>query len=163
MRWLWIILVGVGLLALDVGVVCELRGLGGGPDLMLLFVIFLALYGPMDDAPISGWLLGLAKDSLSTGSFGLYAVLYMAIAFFLSRVRADIFLEYNISHAVNAAVSTLVVYLGACFWHWTQDLGFAGMAPVALGVSLWNAALAPPVFYVLFRFSRLLDVAARPG
>jgi rod shape-determining protein MreD len=163
MRWFWTIAIGVALLAFEIGFVSNFRQLGGGPDFVLLFVIFLALYGPMDDAPISGWILGLAKDSLSDGVFCLYAVLYMALGFFLSRIRADIFLEYNTSHVVNAAASTLLVYVGVSFWHWTESGGFFSMLPVAFTVSLWNAFLAPLAFWFFFKFSRFLDAARRPG
>ena len=162
-RWFWIIVLALALLAIEMTIVSRVRSFGGGPDLVLLFVIFLSLYGPMDDAPLSGWLLGLAKDSLTDGTFGLYAVLFMALGFFLSRIRADIFLEYNISHVANAAVSTLLIYVAVAVWHSTQGLPVLSMLPVVVGVSIWNALLAPGAFYVFFRFSRLLDAARRPG
>ena len=163
MRWFWTFIIGLLLLAVQMGVISKLAVPAGGPDLLLLFVIFLALYGPMDDAPISGWLLGLAKDSLSAGTFGLYAVLFMALAFVLSRIRADIFLEYNISHAFNAALSTFFVYLGAGVWHSLDGGGILAMMPVVVGVAVWNGVLAAPAFYVFFRFSRLVNAARRPG
>lgn len=163
MRWVWVFFIGLLLLAVEIAVISRMRGLGGGPDLVLLFVIFLALYCPMDDAPLSGWLLGLAKDSLSTGTFGLYAVTYMAVAFILSRMRADIFLEYNISHVANAAASTLFVYVVAAVWEATQGMSMGAMFPTVIGVTVWNAVIAPGVFFVLFRFSRFLDAVRRPG
>ncbi len=162
MRWVWIIVIGLGLLALEVGVVPHARGLGSGPDLMLLFAVFLSLYGPIEDAPISGWLLGMAKDSMSAGTFGLYAVLFMVLSFFLSRIRADIFLEYNKSHIVNAALATLVVYTGASLWSWAEGSSILAMIPAAAGVCIWNALLAPLVFRLFFRFSRPLEVLRRP-
>ena len=163
MRWFWIVVLGLAVLALEMSLVSKMRGLGGGPDLLLLFVIFLSLYCPMEDAALSGWLLGLAKDSLSDGTFGLYAVLYMGLGFFLSRIRADIFLEYNVSHVANAAVSTMLVYLCVAVWRSMQGLPMFSMLPTIIGISVWNAVLAPAVFFVFFRFSRLLDAARRPG
>ncbi|MCD6405110.1 MAG: rod shape-determining protein MreD [Planctomycetes bacterium] len=162
MRWVWIIVIGLVLLVLEVGAASQLRGLGSGPDLMLLFAVFLSLYGPIEDAPLSGWLLGMAKDSMSAGTFGLYAVLFMVLSFFLSRIRADIFLEYNKSHIVNAALATLLVYTGASLWNWTQGSGILAMVPAVVGVSIWNALLAPLLFGVFFRFSRPLEALRRP-
>lgn len=161
-RWLWICIIGSALLVLEVGVVSRLRGLGEGPDLMLLFVVFLSLYGPVEDAPLSGWLLGIAKDGLSVGPMGLYAVLFMGLAFFLSRIRADIFLEYNKSHIANAGLATLLTYSCAGLWHWLGGTGAVSIVPAIVGVSVWNACLAPLMFRLFFGCSRVLETARRP-
>ncbi len=162
MRWVWIAAAGFVLLALEVGVAAHLKGFGGGPDLALLFVVFLALYGPLEDAPISGWVIGISKDMLSGGQVGLYAVLFMGLSFFLSRIRADIFLEYNKSHIVNCGIATLAVYLGAGAWYWVEGASIVGTAPLVLGVSVWNAALAPAAFWAFFKLSRALGTSRRP-
>ena len=162
MRWFWILIVGLVLLVLEVSVVAALRRFGGGPDLVLLFVVFLALYAPLEDAPLSGWILGMGKDALSAGPLGLYAVLFMGIAFFLSRIRADIFTEYNSSHMVNAGISTLLVCIGAALWHSLEGVPLSGLAASAAGVAVWSALLAPVVFRGLFLLSRPLEAARRP-
>jgi rod shape-determining protein MreD len=161
-RWFWIVLAGFILLVLDVAAMPPLRLIGGGPDLALLLVIFLALYAPVDDATIAGWLIGLMKDSLSTGPFGVYTVTFMCVGFFLSRVRSDIFTESMPAHAANAGAATLAAYMCVCAWRWMDGSIFAAMAPTAVGVALWNAAFAPLVFGVLFRFGRRLGASRRP-
>ncbi len=161
MRWFWILLVALVLLAIDTAVVAQVREFAWGPDIVLLFAMFLALYGPVEDAPLSGWLLGMAKDSLSVGTMGLFAVLFMGLSFFLSRIRADIFLEYNKSHIVNAALSTLLVYTCAAVWQWLEGTSAAGLAAAVLGVTVWNAVLAPPVFWVLFKMAGPLETPRR--
>jgi rod shape-determining protein MreD len=160
-RWFWIFLVAFCLLVLDVGVSVRLRGLGGGPDLMLLLVLFLALYGPLEDAPLSGWLVGISKDAASAGTFGLFAVLYMGLAFFVSRIRADIFTEYNKAHIVNAFIATLVVYASGAAWQWSQGADLSAAGGTVLGIAVWNALLAPAVFWALFRLSRPLKTVRR--
>jgi len=162
-RWFWIVLTGYALLVLEVSVVPVFRQMGGGPDLMLLFVIFLSLYGHVDDAPIVGWFLGLAKDSLSTGPFGLYAVLFLAAAFILSRIRSDIYLESGKAHAANAGVATLFVYLANCFWRWSEGGDLGAMVPVAIGVAIWNAAVAPLAFGIFLRYGRRMGASRRLG
>lgn len=162
MRWFCFALTGLLLVVLEVSVVPILRPMGGGPDLTLIFVIFLALYGPVDDAAISGWVLGFMKDSLSTAPFGLYSVTFLCVGFFLSRVRSDIFTESMKAHAANAGIVTLVVYMCACAWRSLDGGQFASMVPVAVGVSLWNAAFAPLAFGVFFRYARLLEASRRP-
>lgn len=162
MRWFWICLIGFALLVIDVGAASHLRALAGGPDVVLLFAIFLALYGPVEDAPLSGWLLGITKDALSVGTFGLFAVLFMALCFFLSRIRADIFLEYNKSHIVNAGLATLACYLGAAVWHSIQGDPPGPVLASALMVAAWSALLAPVAFRLFFKCSRLLETARRP-
>lgn len=150
------------LLVIDVGAAAHVRAVAGGPDVVLLFAIFLALYGPVEDAPLSGWLLGIAKDALSAGTLGLFAVLFMALCFFLSRIRADIFIEYNKSHIVNAGLATLVCYCAAAAWHSIQGVPLGSALGSALMVAAWNALLAPLAFGLFFRFSRLLETARRP-
>lgn len=155
-------MIGFVLLVLEVGLVAHLRPLGGGPDLVFLFAVFLALYGPVEDAPLSGWFLGMGKDALSEGTFGLFAVLFMGITFFLSRIRGDIFLEYNKSHVVNAGLAAFVTYSAAGLWHCLEGADFPAMVVKELGVVVWTAALAPFAFRVFFRFSRLLETSRRP-
>ena len=145
------------------GVVSHLRDVWTGPDLLLVFAIFLSLYGPVEDAPISGWLLGFAKDLLSTGSLGLYAVLFLAVSFFLSRIKTDIFTETIRAHAINALLGTLAAYLAAAAWRWTQGYAFADMLPEVFSTAVWNAAVAPVAFYVFFKWSRRLRVSRRPA
>ncbi len=162
MRWVWIVVFGFALLAVEVGVISQLRPVAVGPDVVLLLAIFLAFYGPVEDAPLSGWLLGLGRDALSAGTMGLYAVLYMGLCFFLSRIRADIFLEYNKSHVVNAAFATFFCYLGSAAWHTLQGAPLGRAVLTALMVAGWNAALAPSAFWLFFNFSRPLETARRP-
>lgn len=163
MRWFWIAAVGFLLLVFDVGAVSHLRDAWTGPDLMLLFAIYLALYGPIEDAPLSGWMLGFAKDLLSTGTLGLYAVLFLTVSFFLSRVRTDIFTETIRARAINGGIGTLVVYLAAAGWRWTQGYAFADMLPEVFLTAAWNAALAPVVFHLFSKWWRRLKVPRRPA
>jgi len=160
-RWIWICALGFALLVVQVGAVVHLAPLGGGPDLVLLFVVFLALYGPVEDAPLSGWLLGAGRDALSGGAFGLFAVLFMALSFLLSRIRDDIFLEYNTSHVVNAALATLLVYLAAAGYHLLEGAAAGVVLPASLGVAAWNGALAVPAFWLFWRFARALRTPRR--
>ena len=159
MRWLWILLAGYLLLVLEVGLLQHLRGLGTGPDLVLLFVIFLSLYGPVEDAAISGWVLGASKDALSGGTFGLYAVIFMTLAFFLSRIRSEIFLEYNRSHIVNAAIATLLAYGAVLLWHLSGGSPFLPMVGGLVGTCIWNAVLGPVFFHIFLKFSGPLETA----
>lgn len=163
MRWFWTLLLGAALLVLDVSVGAQLRALWGGPDFLLIFVVFLSLYCPADDAPIAGWLLGLAKDCLSAGPFGLYAVLFLCLAFFVSRIRADIFTETGKAHMVNTGLATLMVYTGAVLWMWTIGGGGVSLFRAAMGRVAWNALLAPFMFRLFFRFSAGLGASRRPS
>jgi len=161
-RWFWIGVIGFFLLVIDVGVFSHIRAVAAGPDPVLLFAIFLAFWGPVEDAPVSAWLLGMGKDALSAGTMGLFAVLYMALCFFLSRVRADIFTEYNKSHMVNGGLATLFCYIAAACWHAIQGAPLGPALKAALMVAAWNALLAAPAFWLFFKFSRLLGTARRP-
>ena len=96
MRWLTFILLTCVLLTVQSVIVPRMTVLGAGPDLLLIFAIFLALFGRPREAILGAWLLGIAADLLSIERFGLMAIT-MALLGVLS-VVADFGISRGIIH-----------------------------------------------------------------
>ena len=56
------------------------------PDLLLLMALYAGLRAPRPDALRAAWVAGLLKDLLSAGPLGLYALLYLGVAFAVGRL-----------------------------------------------------------------------------
>ena len=125
------------------------------PDVFLLLVIFLCLDVDRHQAMFAAWITGLWRDVSSAGRLGFYAFLFMAAAFFVIKIRDEIFknkyftrmlLIFFVSMAVNcmAVVYTLLVF------NYRLSTGF--FLSVLL-LSLYNVVVTPVVLPIFSRLS----------
>jgi len=76
---LWIILTIVLFAILDLTALNHLKFLGAKPDIILIAVLFFALYGGLKTGAASGFVGGLARDIFTAGPFGIN-ILYFTLA-----------------------------------------------------------------------------------
>ncbi len=80
--------VGIVALILEVTALDAVAWRGGRPELLLLLACFAALYArEPSQGLLAAWILGVLKDSASTGLFGWHALLYLGVALAMSRLR----------------------------------------------------------------------------
>jgi rod shape-determining protein MreD len=83
-------LAGVGIVALvlEVTALDAVAWRGGRPELLLLLACFAALYSrEPSQGLLAAWVLGLLKDAASASLFGWHALLFLAVAVAMSRLR----------------------------------------------------------------------------
>lgn len=67
--------------------------LGAKPDLLIIFLCFLAFrYGPLNGI-IFGFFIGLIQDIVSSSTFGSYAMIFLNIGFFVGFFNSSIFVR----------------------------------------------------------------------
>ena len=128
---------------------------GWRPDLFVILVTFVALRaepGQAADALTLCWMTGLAKDLLSAGPVGEYALLYLAAGAAFLRVRPALGAR---SAAAGAALAWAAALFTECVaaWAvgreggrlWTMPGAFRGV----LSASLVTACVAWPSFWCL--------------
>ena len=125
------------------------------PDLFLLLVVFSASRAPRQRAPALCWLIGLAKDLLSAGPLGGYALLYLAAGFAILRVRQSANTRVFLVQALTAFLAAFATE-GLHFLMVSVGEGFAiasGDVRTLFMSSLFTALLAPLCFWSLERFT----------
>ncbi|MBI4564997.1 MAG: rod shape-determining protein MreD [Planctomycetes bacterium] len=141
-------------LLMELLVLTDVGGEGVRPDLLLPFVCFAALFAS-DRAQALGtaWILGALRDTTSAGPLGLYALIYLALAWAMAEVRLLIFREHPLVQALLAGGSAGITALAAAAW----SAAFAGGVPfltvllrTSIGAAL-TALAAPPVLFLLTR------------
>jgi rod shape-determining protein MreD len=133
---------------------------GWRPDLFVILVAFAALRAPPGraaEALALCWMTGLAKDLLSAGPVGEYALLYLAAGAAIARVRPALGAR---SAAAGAALAWAAAFAteSAAAWAIGREGGRLWPMPGAfrgvLSASLVTACVAWPFFRCLDRLLR---------
>jgi len=127
---------------------------GPRPDLLLVFVAFLALGWPLEEAFLPCWLTGLVKDLLSSGqSLGAFAALYLVLAVGISRVRRHLFVEHIVTQMLvvgGAYAVTELVWL--LVWFHPPGLRWGASMLGLLSGTLYTMLITPlalALFWIL--------------
>jgi rod shape-determining protein MreD len=130
------------------------------PDLFVILVAFAALRAPPGrdaDALALCWMTGLAKDLLSSGPVGQYALLYLAAGAVIGRMRLALDAR---SAASGAALAWAAAFTTECVAAWAAGRGGGRLWPMpgafrgVLSASLVTACVAWPFFRCLDRLLR---------
>lgn len=162
MRWLTFSFFAMIAWVLQTTLAGRVTVLGVGPDWVFVLVVFFALYARRTDGFLAGWALGLGTDLMSIERLGLLSLGYGMTALLVGSIRHLVFLKSAWTHFAVTLMAGFVLqaYLGL-YRVFQFPLGSAGPAGVfAEGamISVYTAAWAPIVHYVLLRFSRGLGL-----
>ena len=167
MRWITFFILLYFMYALQIA---HLGALPHGPrgddfwpaiEFLPLLAVFYALFAADTVAPLAALACGLAYDIGNHDFAGTNMIPLALVALLLIRVRLAIFREHAISHFIMTLLAVLVfAFLAALFRKligaplyglafWPHSFQLAGNA-------LYTAIVAPGIFWLLFRFPKLL-------
>jgi len=130
------------------------------PDLFVILAAFAALRAPPGqdaDALALCWMTGLAKDMLSSGPVGQYALLYLAAGAVMVRMRPALDAR---SAATGVALAWAAAFTTECAAAWAVGRERGRLWPMTgafrgvLSASLVTACVAWPFFRCLDRLLR---------
>ncbi|MDR3071706.1 MAG: rod shape-determining protein MreD [Endomicrobium sp.] len=123
------------------------------PNFILIFVVYLGLLKGAGSAQLIGFLLGLTWDIFSTGIFGMKAVIFTVIGYFVGRASR------NFDNGKIFAQSVIVFFFSIVYWVGSSFMGYIfykggnyaiGLFTLSNVVEIFVTALiAPVVFYIL--------------
>jgi len=118
------------------------------PDLIFLFVLYLALYWNPTGAMLLGFALGLCLDTLSWSPFGLNALILTIVAYVPHLLRTRLFLRSTATQLMFVVVFSLGGdVIESCYYFAVGQEVVRGFSTRAMGHLLWNL-----LFYaILFR------------
>lgn len=139
---------------------------GFKPDLILIAVIFLALFFGSGAGLEAGIIAGVGKDMLAFDYPGINALVLGLTGLVIGAVHTKFFKESRLTRAIIvfffSAFSMSIHFLLYCLITHSREIGFIGYAASALlPVSLYSALVAIPVFSILegiFGINRQRDV-----
>jgi rod shape-determining protein MreD len=120
------------------------------PDLFVIMVVFVLLRAETEEILPLCWVTGLAKDLLSAGPLGEYALLYLILAMVLVRIRSSVNAYFVTTYAgLGFATSFLTdsVYAWTCA---RVGLSLAPGASRALLTAALATGLAAPFLFWAF-------------
>lgn len=139
-------------------------------DLLIPFVIYLALYRPVREGLILVFFLGFIMDNLSGGPFGLflttYCWLFIGVKWTIKYVQVVNRLLLSLVVVAGVLLENLVFIGTSTFLGAKLELSAAAMRTVALQMT-W-ALVTGPLFLIFFRHSQqrldslMKRIVARP-
>ena len=113
MRWLYLIVTILVLSSFEFIAMSHYRG---GPDILLILTVFLALNTPLEFALVGAWLSGLFSEVVGGQAghnhIGVLVFLFTFFAWLLVRNRQKLFTEHWLTRTLIVAIVSLLCTLG---------------------------------------------------
>ncbi len=127
---------------------------GAMPDLLLILVVFTALFSDSNTGGAVGFTVGFLQDLIITRYLGLYALSGFLTGYIVGTIQGKFFKE-------NPIVPVLLVFFSTFFYNAVYILGrglcgslpltFAQMAMITLREAVYNIVLTFLLYYPLMR------------
>ncbi len=172
MRWITFFILLYFMYALQISHLGALA-LGAGPDdpwpaveYLPLLAVFYALFAGDSAGGLAALACGLAYDVGNHEFAGTNMIPLALVALLLARVRLSIFREHAVSQFVMTLVGVLGFAVGSALFRRLIGAPLYGLAVWphlvhVAGNALYTAVAAPVVFWVWFRFPKLLGFTAQ--
>lgn len=160
MRWLTFVIAAGLVLTLQVAGAPQLQIFGCRPDLLLAFVVYVAMYAEPRHAFIGAWGIGLLADLMTVERLGFLAVSYALTSLLVVGSREYVFCQRNSTRFfLTALMALLIQTLWLVYAHtrhgFGESLSAAWLATV-LPAAVYTGLVAVPLHALLDGFSRLL-------
>jgi len=135
------------------------------PDAFIIMIVFISVRAPHKQALALCWATGLARDIISGGPLGAYALIYLASGFVIMRARTTT----NLSMAPTRAVVGFFAAFLAEWLHAAATGRSTGLWPTAgatnllLTASLMTGICTAFCAWILDRNGKWLGIRGRHG
>lgn len=160
MRWITIIffIVLLGLIQNSFLRVISVEGIG--PDLLLLFALYLGLYGRREDVVVGCWFAGMCKDFFTMGPIGVFAALFLIFGLLLARMREAVFKDHPLTQMILVFLAVLflnIIFLIPLSIYFRLK-NFPLILTQAVCVALYSALLVPLCFTLFAKLRGVLGI-----
>ena len=135
MRWLYLVVTILVLSSFEFIAMSHYRG---GPDILLILTVFLALNAPLEFALAGAWLSGLFSEVVGGQAghnhIGVLVFLFTFFAWFLVRNRQKLFTEHWLTRTLIVAVVSLLCGLGEVATIYFETGGLPAWSQVIMDV-----------------------------
>ncbi len=154
MPWITIISAILCISLIQTTLLRHINVLGIQPDLFIAFLVFHSLNSKLERSLHTNWAIGLAKDCFTEGIFGLNTVLFVIAGYIISIIRDNI---YGKHLATQISVTFIISILYNFLYLFMFSISFAPAGLLSMAwkcplIAVYNAAIVPPVFWLLNKF-----------
>lgn len=162
MRWITVVFCCLIALILQSALMPRLDLWGVRADLLIVLVLFFALYAKPGDAFVIAWATGFAADLLSLERLGFLALSYSLCALLVSSTREFLFCyrpatQFTVTLVVSLILRSCWIGYRSVMYPETASLAEMIGVDVVLG-SVYTAALAPVVHTLLLTCSGMFGI-----
>lgn len=151
MQWLIIALIGIVTARIETILGTAFSFGDTMPDIMLLYVIYFAMFCPNDDIPFYAWIMGLTHDFMYEERLGVFAIAYLIAALTIRYTRAILFRQNVLTQILVAFFITFGVYLFISIFQATYGGSLWLYLRKGFYISVYSAVVAPLFFSMLER------------
>lgn len=126
--------------------------LGAKPDLLLIFLSFIAFKYGSFEGTIYGFIIGLLQDVISNATFGSYALIFLNIGFFIGFFNNRIFIRQLAAGIfitlIAYAIKIVALFLIMAIYSDLSSVAVLIRAELLVGLPL-TVIIASPMFLLL--------------
>lgn len=152
MRWLAYFILAYVMLGLQAGLGVHVRIGSAQPNLVVLGVIFIAIFAPRDAALLGAFVMGMMQDLLTAQPLGMHAFSYGLVAMFTVSTQQVVYRGHPLTHFSLALVAELMT-MSIIVLHGLLRGPWQPIFPMFYS-ALYTACLAPLVLGILGRMKR---------
>jgi rod shape-determining protein MreD len=162
MRWLVFLVFAYLMLGIQLGAGQQLAISGGGPNFVVLAVVFLCLNSTRGPAMLAAIVLGILQDLLTLQALGLYGLAYGLVGLLCSSTSQEVYPDHPLTHTFFGLVGQVIVaavILLHSFVRPPEGLPHLPAWPLVVSC-LYTAVLAPILLGILGKLKSLFGFEA---
>ncbi|WP_297277585.1 rod shape-determining protein MreD [uncultured Brachyspira sp.] len=133
--------------------------LGAKPDLLLIFLSFIAFRYGSFDGMIYGFVIGLLQDIVSSATFGSYAMIFLNIGFFVGFFNSRIFIKQIAAGIfvtlIGYLIKVIALFLVSSIYSDLSNVAVLIRAELLVGLPL-TVILSSPLFIIFEKVAPLI-------
>lgn len=133
--------------------------LGAKPDLLLIFLSFIAFRYGSFDGMIYGFVIGMLQDIVSSATFGSYAMIFLNIGFFVGFFNSRIFIKQIAAGIfvtlVGYLIKVIALFLVSSIYSDLSNVAVLIRAELLVGLPL-TVILSSPLFIIFEKVAPLI-------
>ena len=133
--------------------------LGAKPDLLLIFLSFIAFRYGSFDGMIYGFIIGMLQDIVSSATFGSYAIIFLNIGFFVGFFNSRIFIKQIAAGIfvtlVGYLIKVIALFLVSSIYSDLSNVAVLIRAELLVGLHL-TVILSSPLFIIFEKVAPLI-------
>ncbi len=161
MRWIPVLVLAYVAIGIQTGVGGEVRVHGFGPNLGLLVVVFVSLFGPREPALLACLLIGAMQDLATQQAPGLFALSYGIVGWLIVGMQNVVYREHPLTHTTLVLLGGIVC--AGVIWIHGRLAGPRVSVLLLLGTAVYTAVLAVPAIWALQRSRRAFGMRVQRG
>ena len=133
--------------------------LGAKPDLLLIFLSFIAFRYGSFDGMIYGFVIGLLQDIVSSATFGSYTMIFLNIGFFVGFFNSRIFIKQIAAGIfvtlIGYLIKVIALFLVSSIYSDLSNVAVLIRAELLVGLPL-TVILSSPLFIIFEKVAPLI-------